>query len=174
MTLFSKAIPDSKWWQWKLICIFYWGFTRTTSSELIRWYDEICPRRLVSSIRETFTEPFRAKEISFTHTVKRRYIGTYQISMELWKKNLCVVHVIAVGFCICRNEKRNSYLRPIAPVFPRSACVVVVFFFFFYIWPEYCYMHEILYFPLCVLSDENWVNIYTVLGRSVWKGNFGT
>lgn len=155
----------------KINLYFLLGFTRTTSSELIRWYDEICPRRLVSSIRETFTEPFRAKEISFTHSQTQIY-GDIPDFHGIVKKKLCVVHVIAVGFCICRNEKRNSYLRPIAPIFPSSACVVVLFFF--YIWPEYCYMHEILYFPLCVLSDENWVNIYTVLGRGVWKGNFGT
>lgn len=154
----------------KINLYFLLGFTRTTSSELIRWYDEICPRRLVSSIRETFTEPFRSKEISFTHSHTQIYRDIPDFH-GIVKKKLCVVHVIAVGFCICRNEKRNSYLRPIAPVF---LAVLAWCFFFFYIWPEYCYMHEILYFPLCVLSDENWVNIYTVLGRSVRKGNFGT
>lgn len=41
----------------KINLYFLLGFTRTTSSELIRWYDEICPRRLVSSIGETFPEP---------------------------------------------------------------------------------------------------------------------
>lgn len=34
-------------------------------------------------------------------------------------------------------------------------------------------MYEILYFLFCVLLDENWVNIYIVLGCGVWKGNFG-
>lgn len=123
---------------------------------------------------------FHQGNIHRTFQIERDLIYT-QSNADIWghtrfpwncEKKLCVVHVIAVGFCKCRNEKRNSYLRPIAPIFPSSACVVV--FFFFYIWPEYCYMHEILYFPLCVLSDENWVNIYTVLGRSVRKGNFGT
>lgn len=148
MTLFSKAIPDSKWWQWKLICIFYWGFTRTTSSELIRWYDEICPRRLVSSIRETFTELFRAKEISFTHSQTQIYRDIPDFH-GIVKKNLCVVHVIAVGFCICRNEKRNSYLRPIAPIFPSSACVVVLVFFTFdqntVICTKFCIFHSASY-----------------------------
>lgn len=111
----------------KINLCFLLGFTRTTSSELIRWYDEICPRRLVSSIRETFTEPFREKEISFTHSQTQIYRDIPDFH-GIVKKNLSVVHVIAVGSCICRNEKRNSYLRPIAPVFPRSACMVVVFF----------------------------------------------
>lgn len=57
----------------KINLYFLLGFTRTTSSELIRWYDEICPRRLVSSIGETFPEPFRSKEISFTHSQTQIY-----------------------------------------------------------------------------------------------------
>lgn len=153
----------------KINLYFLLGFTRTTSSELIRWYDEICPRRLVSSNRETFTEPFRAKVISFTHSQTQIYRDIPDFH-GIVKKNLRVVHVIAVGSFICRNEKRNSYLRPIASVF----LAMLAWCFFFCIWPEYCFMHDILHFPLCVLSDENWVNIYTVLGRSVWKGNFGT
>lgn len=154
----------------KINLYFLLGFTRTTSSELIRWYDEICPRRLVSSIGETFTEPFRAKVISFTHSQTQIYRDIPDFHGIVKKKSPRVVHVIAVGSCICRNEKRNSYLRPIASVF----LAVLAWWFFFCIWPEYCFMHDILHFPLCVLSDENWVNIYTVLGRSVWKGNFGT
>lgn len=110
----------------KINLYFLLGFTRTTSSELIRWYDEICPRRLVSSIRETFTEPFRSKEISFTHSQTQIY-GDIPDFHGIVKKKLCVVHVIAVGFCICRNEKRNSYLRPIAPVF----LAVLAWCFFF-------------------------------------------
>lgn len=111
----------------KINLYFLLGFTRTTSSELIRWYDEICPRRLVSSIGK-HSPNLSERKWSHLHTVKRRYIGTYQISMELWKKYLRVVHVIAVGSCICINEKRNSYLRPIAPVF---LAVLAWWFFFF-------------------------------------------
>lgn len=151
----------------KINLYFLLGF----HSHHIQWTDSLVWWNL-SKASSFFHQGNIHRTFQSERDLKRRYIGTYQISMELWKKNLCVVHVIAVGFCIWRNEKRNSYLRPIAPIFPSSACVVV--FFFFYIWPEYCYMHEILYFPLCVLSDENWVNIYTVLGRGVWKGNFGT
>lgn len=111
----------------KIHLYFLLGFTRTTSSELIHWYDEICPRRLVSSIGEIFTEAFRAKVISFTHSQTQIYRDIPDFH-GIVKKNLRVVHVIAVGSCICRNEKRNSYLRPIAPVFPRSACMVFGFF----------------------------------------------
>lgn len=132
----------------KINLYFLLGFTRTTSSELIRWYDEICPRRLVSSIRETFTEPFRSKEISFTHSQTQIY-GDIPDFHGIVKKKLCVVHVIAVGFCICRNEKRNSYLRPIAPIFPSSACVVVLFFFTFdqntVICTKFCIFHSASY-----------------------------
>lgn len=112
----------------KINLYFLLGFTRTTSSELIRWYDEICPRRLVSSIGETFPEPFRSKEISFTHSQTQIYRDIPDFH-GIVKKNLRVVHVIAVGSFICRNEKRNSYLRPIAPVFPRSACMGFLGFF---------------------------------------------
>lgn len=132
----------------KINLYFLLGFTRTTSSELIRWYDEICPRRLVSSIRETFTEPFRAKEISFTHSQTQIYRDIPDFH-GIVKKNLRVVHVIAVGSFICRNEKRNSYLRPIAPIFPRSACVVVLFFFTFdqntVICTKFCIFHSASY-----------------------------
>lgn len=114
----------------KINLYFLLGFTRTTSSELIRWYDEICPRRLVSSIGETFPEPFRSKEISFTHSQTQIYRDIPDFH-GIVKKNLRVVHVIAEGSCISRNEKRNSYLRPIAPVFPRSACMVLCFLGFF-------------------------------------------
>lgn len=114
----------------KINLYFLLGFTRTTSSELIRWYDEICPRRLVSSIGETFPEPFRLKEISFTHSQTQIYRDIPDFH-GIVKKNLRVVHVIAVGSFICRNEKRNSYFRPIAPVFPRSACMGFFLFCFF-------------------------------------------
>lgn len=150
----------------KIHLYFLLGFTRTTSSELIHWYDEICPRRLVSSIGEIFTEAFRAKVISFTHSQTQIYRDIPDFH-GIVKKNFRVVHVIAVGSCICRNEKRNSYLRPIAPVFPRSACMV--FFFFLHLTRMLFYARHFVF-----LSDENWVNIYTVLGRGVWKGNFGT
>lgn len=130
----------------KINLYFLLGFTRTTSSELIRWYDEICPRRLVSSIRETFTEPFRAKEISFTHSQTQIYRDIPDFH-GIVKKKLCVVHVIAVGFCICRNEKRNSYLRPIAPVF--LAVLAWVFFFAFdqntVICTTFCIFHSASY-----------------------------
>lgn len=131
----------------KINLYFLLGFTRTTSSELIRWYDEICPRRLVSSIRETFTEPFRSKEISFTHSQTQIY-GDIPDFHGIVKKKLCVVHVIAVGFCICRNEKRNSYLRPIAPVF----LAVLAWWFFFFtfdqntvICTKFCIFHSASY-----------------------------
>lgn len=51
----------------KINFVFLLRFTRTTSSELIRWYDEICRRRLVRSNGETFSQPFRIAEISLTH-----------------------------------------------------------------------------------------------------------
>lgn len=131
----------------KINLYFLSGFTRTTSSELIRWYDEICLRRLVSSIRETFTEPFRSKEISFTHSQTQIY-GDIPDFHGIVKKKLCVVHVIAVGFCICRNEKRNSYLRPIAPVF--LAVLAWCFFFFTFdqntvICTKFCIFHSASY-----------------------------
>lgn len=154
----------------KINLYFLLGFTCTTSSELIRWYDEICPRRLVSSIRETFTEPFRAKEISFTHSQTQIYRDIPDFHGIVKKKSpRCTCN--SSRFLYMWKRKEKFIFKTYSSRFSRSACMV---FFFFCIWPEYCYMHDILYFPLCVLSDENWVNIYTVLGRSVWKGNFGT
>lgn len=105
----------------KINLYFLLGFTRTTSSELIRWYDEICPRRLVSSIGETFPEP------DLIYTQSNADIQGHTRFPWNCEKNLRVVHVIAVGSCICRNEKRNSYLRPIAPVF--LAVLACCFFF---------------------------------------------
>lgn len=131
----------------KINLYFLLGFTRTTSSELIRWYDEICPRRLVSSIGETFPESFRSKEISFTHSQTQIYRDIPDFH-GIVKKNLRVVHVIAVGSFICRNEKRNSYLRPIAPVF--LAVLAWCFFFFAFdqntvICTTFCIFHSASY-----------------------------
>lgn len=84
----------------KINLYFLLGFTRTTSSELIRWYDEICPRRLVSSIRETFTEPFRAKEISFTHSQTQIYRDIPNFHGIVKKKSLR---------CTC-NSSRFLYM----------------------------------------------------------------
>lgn len=84
----------------KINLYFLLGFTRTTSSELIRWYDEICPRRLVSSIRETFTEPFRAKEISFTHSQTQIYRDIPDFHRIVKKKSLR---------CTC-NSSRFLYM----------------------------------------------------------------
>lgn len=148
MTLFSKAIPDSKWWQWKLICIFYWGFTRTTSSELIRWYDEICPRRLVSSIRETLTEPFRAKEISFTHSQTQIYRDIPDFHGIVKKKSLrCTCN--SSRFLYMEKRKEKFIFKTYSSHFSKQ-CLRGCFFFFTFdqntvICTKFCIFHSASY-----------------------------
>lgn len=54
---------------------------------------------------------------------------------------------MAVGTCICRNEKRNTYLRPIAPIYPCSA--YITFFLAFdqnnILYTKFCMFNSALY-----------------------------